>query len=100
LRGNGINVQCPHALVEGNVFERVGCGVKLSGLNNWFEGTPPYDVVVRGNRFVDCGTAIHSVYTDINARASVDSPLTDIEIFGNEFEKVERVYHLLNIKGL
>ena len=99
LRGNGINVQCPHALVEGNVFERIGCGVKLSGLNNWFEGTPPYDVVVRGNRFVDCETAIHSVYTDINARASVDSPMTDIEITGNEFENVNRNYHLLNLNN-
>ncbi len=99
LRGVGINVQSPHALVESNVFTRVGCGVKLSGLNNWFEGTPPYDVVVRDNVFSDCGVAIHSVYTDINARSSVDSPITEVEIFGNRYENVERKHHLLNFVG-
>ena len=45
LRGCGLNVQCPHAIIDGNVFENISLGMKITGLTQWYEGPPPYTSV-------------------------------------------------------
>lgn len=97
LRGCGINVQCPHSLVESNVIERVGCGMKMTGLTEWFEGTPPTDVVVRNNVFRGCRTGIYSCFNTVNARRAEEKPIRFLEIRDNVFEEVSHPLSLYNV---
>lgn len=96
LRGNGVNVQASHAVVSGNSFENLAQGVKLSGLNNWFEGLPPSDVVIEKNSFVNCRRGVSSVYTDVNAGSAAIKAISDVLLSDNRFESVEKEYDFLN----
>lgn len=97
VRGCGINVQCPHSLIESNVIERITLGMKMTGLTQWFEGTPPYDVVVRNNMFRDVKSGIQSHLKTVNARNSAENPIRWVEIVSNRFERVEIPFRLDNL---
>ena len=97
VRGCGINVQCPHSLIESNVIERITLGMKMTGLTQWFEGTPPYDVVVRNNVFRDVKSGIQSHLKTVNARNSAENPIRWVEIVSNRFERVEIPFRLDNL---
>ena len=97
LRGCGINVQCPHSIVDGNVIANVGMGMKMTGLTEWFEGPPPYNVVVRHNVFRNCGTGISSRFNTINRKLSKERPIRWVEIVSNRLENVARPFALHNL---
>ena len=97
LRGCGINVQCPHSIVESNVIENVSLAMKMTGLTQWFEGTPPYDVVVRGNVFRNCDVGIQTYFCDVNGRLSPEQAIRAISFEGNRFENVRRPYALMTL---
>lgn len=59
LRNIAIQVQCPNALVEGNVVENIAHCICVSALmNHWFEGPAPYNVTIRGNTAHDALRAV------------------------------------------
>jgi len=65
IRNTGIVVQCPHTIVENCTVERVHNGINVSALMSWYEGPPPYDVLVRGCAFRDnwnSATAVYQTY--------------------------------------
>ena len=97
LRGCGINVQCPHSIVEDNVIENVSLAFKMTGLTQWFEGTPPYDVVVRNNTFRNCQIGVQSYFCDVNGKPAPEQAIRLIELSGNRFENVERPYAISTI---
>lgn len=97
LRGCGINVQCPHSIVDGNVIANVGMGMKMTGLTEWYEGPPPYNVVVRNNVFRNCGTGISSRFNTINRKLSKERPIRWVEIVSNRLEHVDRPFALHNL---
>ena len=97
LRGCGINVQCPHSIVDGNVIANVGMGMKMTGLTEWFEGPPPYNVVVRNNVFRNCDTGISSRFNTINRKLSKERPIRWVEIVSNRLENVTRPFALHNL---
>lgn len=60
LRGMGCRIQTGMGVIEGNTFTRVGAvGISFeSGMGeNYDEGPFPYDVTVKGNRFVHTGSS-------------------------------------------
>ena len=97
LRGCGINVQCPHSLIESNVVERITTGMKMTGLTEWFEGTPPYDVVIRNNVFREHTFGIRSQFNTVNAKMAEERPIRWVEIVSNRFERVEVPLQLHNL---
>ena len=97
LRGCGLNVQCPHAIVDGNVFENISLGMKITALTQWYEGTPPCNVVVRNNVFRDCNTGIAAHFTTINAAISKERPIRWVEIVSNRLDNVARPFALNNV---
>ena len=88
LRGCGVNVQCSHAIIEGNEISSVGQGLKITGLTEWREGPPPCNVVVRNNLFCECRGGIASKFSTINRSPSKERPIRWIEISSNRFEHV------------
>ena len=97
LRGCGLNVQCPHAIIERNVFENISLGIKITGLTQWREGTPPCNVLVRNNVFRKCNTGISSYFLTINAARSKERPIRWLEIVSNRMEQVNRPIVLNNV---
>ena len=97
LRGCGLNVQCPHAIIDGNVFENISLGMKITGLTQWYEGPPPYNVVVRNNVFRDCNTGIAAHFLTINGALSKERPIRWVEIVSNRMENVARPFALHNL---
>jgi hypothetical protein len=90
-------VQCPHAIIDGNVFENISLGMKITGLTQWYEGPPPYNVVVRNNVFRDCNTGIAAHFLTINGALSKERPIRWVEIVSNRQENVARPFALNNI---
>ena len=99
LRGCGINVQCPNSIIEGNMIENVSLGMQMTGLTQWFEGPPPYNVLIRGNVFRNCQLGVQSVFKDVNGAVSKERPITYVEITGNRFENVACPLRLHNTEG-
>ena len=97
LRGCGLNVQCPHTIIDGNVFENISLGMKITALTQWYEGTPPCNVLVRNNVFRNCRVGIASHFTTINARNSKERPIRWLEIVSNRMERVSRPFALNNV---
>ena len=97
LRGCGLNVQCPHAIIDGNVFENISLGMKITGLTQWYEGPPPCNVVVRNNVFRDCNTGIAAHFLTINGSLSKERPIRWVEIVSNRLENVARPFALHNL---
>ena len=90
LRGCGINVQCPHSIVESNVIENVTLALKMTGLTQWFEGTPPYDVVIRGNVIRNCLIGFQTLFANVNAAPAEEKAIRYITFEGNKLENVKR----------
>ena len=97
LRGCGVNVQCPHSIVESNVIENVSLAMKMTGLTQWFEGTPPYDVVVRGNVFRNCEVGIQTCFCDVNGSVAPEKAIRYLSFEDNRFENVRRPYALMTV---
>ena len=95
-RGCGLNVQCPHAIVEDNVFDNILVGMKMTGLTQYPEGPAPCNVVLRRNVFRDCGMAVCSRATTANRSLALDDPIRWIEISSNRFERCKTVFDLKN----
>lgn len=102
FRGNAsMQIQCSNALIEDNVAEDTGSGVKVSSLLNYREGPPPYNVLVRHN-------LIRNTYTGIKCRTyALDEnspvtgwPMSDISIVSNRLENCTgETFRLANIDG-
>lgn len=100
LRGIGVNAQCSNALIEGNVIENVNVAIQLSALMQWFEGPPPYNVVIRGNRIRDVNRGIGMQYdTRAGRPASVDL-ITGVRIESNRIERAKHPYLMRNASGV
>ena len=97
LRGCGINVQCPHSIIEDNIIENVPLAFKMTGLTQWFEGTPPYDVVIRNNTFRNCGVGIQTLFCDVNGKPAPEHPIRWVEIVSNRMENVTRPFAIYNV---
>ena len=95
-RGCGLNVQCPHAIVEDNVFDNILIGMKMTGLTQWLEGPAPYNVVVRRNVFRDCGRGLSSRFTTANRDPSSETPIRWVTIASNRFERCTTAFDLHN----
>ena len=98
VRGTGINIQCPHSIVEGNLIENVPIGIKMTGFTHWYEGTAPYDVVVRNNTIRNCGLGIQTLFSDMNGNPGAENSIRYIDISGNRLENVRRNYSLQTIE--
>lgn len=95
-RGCGLNVQCPHAIVEDCLFENILVGMKMTGLTQWLEGSAPTDVVIRRNLFRECSSAIRSLFTTANRAPSDEKPIRRVEISSNRFERCDTTFELKN----
>jgi hypothetical protein len=72
-------------IVENNVFERCQMpGILVEGdAVKWFESSPIRDLLIRGNRFIDCGIQISSTVRE----PKTDEPVHEnIRIINNTFE--------------
>ena len=98
MRGCAVNVQCPHAIVEGNEISSATVGLKMSGLTEWKEGPPPYNVVVRGNVFRDCPEGVKSKFSTINRDCSKECPIRWVDVSSNIFERVACPMDLRNVE--
>lgn len=87
LRGRGILLQGSHALIESNVFERTTGGPVAPEVNvepRWQEGYGVSNVLIRGNRFLECPPLGSKAF--VQGRVAAPGLLTDIRIEGNTFE--------------
>lgn len=71
IRNTGIVVQCPNSIIENCTAERVHNGINVSALMSWYEGPPPYNVLVRGCTFRDNWNAATAVFQAYGRAASV-----------------------------
>ncbi len=95
----GILATTPRRVViENNVFDTLGMpGVLIEGdAEGWFESGPVTDVLIRGNRFIDCGfnggpagatIALNPSNTVVDSKKPVH---TNIRIIDNIFETMGR----------
>jgi hypothetical protein len=72
-------------IIENNTFERCRMpGVLVEGdAVKWFESSPIRDMLVRSNRFIDCGIEISST---VRAPKPAEPVHENIRIIGNIFE--------------
>ena len=55
-RARAVLVKTRHVLIEGCTFENTtGTAIHIGAEGNWMEGVASADVVVRGNKFTNCG---------------------------------------------
>ena len=96
-RRYGCLLRAGQGTVEGNLFDdTTGAGVVLTNEPDWPEGPVPWDVTVRGNRFLRGGTCLGYADSPHGAALAVrgarlghataeGTPLRGITIEGNEF---------------
>lgn len=97
IRGVAIQIQCPNALVEGNLVENVYRGVEFSGLLHYQEGPPPYNVILRNNVFRSVNRGIKSTFMALNHPPAVTTPMGLLLIESNRVERAgERSLVLAN----
>lgn len=89
IRNTGIVVQCPHAIVENCTAERMHNGINVSALMSWYEGPPPYDVLVRGCTFRDNWNAATAVFQTYGRTASVRA-IRGLVFERNTFERATK----------
>lgn len=82
FRGTAIPSQAPNELIENNVIENIGSGIRLCGLAQWMEGPPPYHVTVRGNVVRGCNQALMSKFETPTHGAADNAP-----VYGCVFER-------------
>lgn len=86
LRNVGVQMQCPNALVEGNLIERVHTGLQLSSLMQWNEGPAPYNVLYRGNIVRDVNVGFSSGIGTVGRNKATAAPFRAICLEDNRFE--------------
>lgn len=97
FRGRGLCLQCPHAIVEDNVFENMIDGVDVAGRLAFREGPISSDILLRRNTIRDTRTGIHVYYLDAyGARPEGEKDINGIEIVSNRFERVENPFDFRN----
>lgn len=102
FRGNAsMQIQCSNALIEDNVAENTGSGVKVSSLLNYREGPPPYNVLVRNNVIRNTLTGIKCRTYSLDEESPVSGmPMSDISIVSNRLENCAgEAFRLANIDG-
>ncbi len=68
-------IKTRHALVEGCTFTgSVLQAIHVAAEGWWREGAACEDVIIRGNRFVDCGLTGHAPVGGVKVEMSTDSP--------------------------
>ena len=101
--GHGINLQVPHALIENNQMNGVGAsGVQLSSLCSWNEASVPRNVLIRNNRFIQCGFGLNAFY-ELKQRSKIAecAPIRAIEVKNNRFENSRnRAIRLRNVSDI
>ena len=97
FRGRGLCLQCPHAIVEDNVFENMIDGIDVAGRLAFREGPISSDILLRRNTIRDTRTGIHVYYLDAyGARPEGEKDIHRIEIVSNCFERVENPFDFRN----
>ena len=81
------------AIVENNVFCRCNAyAISMSADSlKWFESAPVRDVLIRGNRFIECGVSVNPALDAINPEEPIHE---NIRITGNDFVRAG-----INAKG-
>ena len=99
FRGRGACLQCPHAIVEDNVFANMIDGIDIAERLGFREGPIASDALIRRNVFRDARTGIHSYCLDGFGRALPESEKTirRLEIVSNRFENVATPFDVRNI---
>ena len=97
FRGRGLCLQCPHAIVEDNVFENMIDGVDVAGRLAFREGPISSDILLRRNTIRDTRTGVHVYYLGAyGARPEGEKDIRRLEIVSNRFERVETPFDLKN----
>lgn len=97
FRGRGACLQCPHAIVEDNVFENLLGGILVSGRMALREGSVASDVLLRRNVVSGAFFGIQANSRDPYARRRVDvKDIHHLEIVSNRVERVETPIELRN----
>ena len=97
FRGRGACIQCPHAIVEDNVFENLLDGIHVSGRMGLREGPLASDVLLRRNVVRDAIFGIRTYYRDPYGRSLKNMKgIRHLEIVSNRIENTRTTFDFRN----